>query len=116
VAIDRGARSEVDLAAIASDQVCVQVTRFAAPLAYNYLHVIRMQEYLGSDGVSSPAGVASFTAAILIMLPWSVFSTHCDPTRGHQHKSRCTCGVQSAEEYMASARFFRIAPGSHGSV
>ena len=29
----------------------MQVTRFAAPLAYNYLHVIRMQEYLGSDRV-----------------------------------------------------------------
>lgn len=29
----------------------VQVTRFAAPLAYNYLHVIRMQEYLGADRV-----------------------------------------------------------------
>ncbi|KAK9907685.1 hypothetical protein WJX75_008089 [Coccomyxa subellipsoidea] len=26
-----------------------QVTRFAAPLAYNYLHVIRMHEYLGPD-------------------------------------------------------------------
>ena len=34
---------------------CVQVTRFAAPLAYNYLHVIRMQEYLGSDRVCGPA-------------------------------------------------------------
>ena len=32
----------------------MQVTRFAAPLAYNYLHVIRMQEYLGSDRVRSP--------------------------------------------------------------
>ena len=29
----------------------MQVTRFAAPLAYNYLHVIRMNEYLGSDRV-----------------------------------------------------------------
>lgn len=94
---------------------CVQVTRFAAPLAYNYLHVIRMQEYLGSDKVSSPAGVASFAAATLIMMLQSVFLDPCDPTRGHQHKSRCTCGVQSSEEYMASARFL-IAPGIHGSV
>ena len=30
----------------------MQVTRFAAPLAYNYLHVIRMNEYLGSDRVT----------------------------------------------------------------
>ena len=36
----------------------MQVTRFAAPLAYNYLHVIRMQEYLGSDRVRSPTVIA----------------------------------------------------------
>ena len=29
----------------------LQVTRFAAPMAYNYLHVIRMNEYLGEDRV-----------------------------------------------------------------
>ena len=28
-----------------------QVTRFAAPMAYNYLHVIRMHEYLGEERV-----------------------------------------------------------------
>ena len=27
-----------------------QVSRFAAPLAYNYLHVIRMHEYIGEGG------------------------------------------------------------------
>ena len=33
-----------------------QVTRFAAPLAYNYLHVIRMNEYLGEGRVSLALG------------------------------------------------------------
>lgn len=34
--------------------VRVQVTRFAAPMAYNYMHVIRMNEYLGEDRVGRP--------------------------------------------------------------
>jgi hypothetical protein len=42
----------------AAAAACKQVTRFAAPLAYNYLHVIRMHEYLGEERVSAACPLA----------------------------------------------------------
>ena len=42
---------------------CLQVTRFAAPLAFNFLHVVRMHQGLPNGLVSLPthdAGFASF--------------------------------------------------------
>ena len=58
----------------------MQVTRFAAPLAYNYLHVIRMQEYLGSDRVR-PAHLSDSSCMTVRLQPviCSVHSQHLLP-------------------------------------
>ena len=88
-------------AAVTTELQCVQVTRFAAPLAYNYLHVIRMQEYLGSDRVRSPPAIALCASASDFLYPYlhSTYTLiiliadagHCLCPGDGNSNARCPC-------------------------
>ena len=76
------------------------MTRFAAPLAFNFLHVVRMHQGLPNGLVSLPTHDTFFLLLFTLLLCWQYSYLELE---GSNSAARLVCPVQGQRIVLAAA-------------